>query len=99
MTRQALLAADGLLKAHGFCTFLPTAGETVQDVAESFALEPGKHRWDGAKWVAVTLTPPDPADITKAEKLLKAACLYFGQQLGKTPAQVRDGIKTIYESL
>lgn len=42
----------------------------------------------------------DPADINvKSDKLLKAICIYFGQQVGKTPAQVRNGIKAVYESL
>lgn len=32
-------------------------------------------------------------------KLLKAVCIYFGQQVGKTPAQVKAGIKAAYELL
>lgn len=38
-------------------------------------------------------------DITKADKMLKAFALWVGQQMGKTPAQMRDEIRAIYNSL
>ena len=38
-------------------------------------------------------------DITKADRMLKAFALWVGQQLGKTPAQMRNEIRAIYDTL
>ena len=42
---------------------------------------------------------PDRSSIDNAEKLLRAICIYFGQQAGKTPAQVKAGVRTAYDAL
>ena len=44
-------------------------------------------------------TPDDPADMNREGKMFKAACIYFGGLLGKTPAEVRTGIKAVYDKL
>lgn len=41
----------------------------------------------------------DKADVTNADKLLRAACIYLGSLSGKTPQQVKNGIKTVYDAL
>lgn len=49
------------------------------------------------------LLPPVPvvdrSDVTVADKLLKAACIYLGSLSGKTPTQVKNGIKAVYDAL
>lgn len=51
-----------------------------------------------AEWQAYKATE-GPLDANKASKLEKAICIYFGQLLGKTPAQVRAGVKAVYDAL
>lgn len=58
--------------------------------------------WISAGGVIQPYAPPataDPADMDNAAKILKAVCIYFGQQVGKTPAQVKAGIKSVYDAL
>lgn len=75
------------VNSNGVIEFDPSATQPQIDAAN-------------AVLAAFVDTPDDDADINlKATKLMKAICIYFGQQVGKTPAQVRAGIKTVYESL
>lgn len=88
----------GILKCCGYVeTNDPT--DIVQEESEDFNLYPGKWRWDGTKWIPVIIPPIDLSDIDNLDKMLKAICIYFGQQVGKTPAQVKAGIKTVYQNL
>ena len=43
--------------------------------------------------------PPDLSDLSNAQKIQVATAIYFGQLLGKSPAQVKAGIKAVYDAL
>jgi hypothetical protein len=47
----------------------------------------------------LVIPPIDTSDLNNANKLLKAICIYFGGLAGKTPAEIRAGIKAVYDSL
>lgn len=56
-----------VLKAHGFIT-QNQPGDLMQAEADDFALEPGKWRWDGSKWVSFT-PPPAPVILNTDDVL------------------------------
>jgi hypothetical protein len=73
--RMAFLdSVTGELKAHGFVE-QNTPGDTAIAVADDFALEPHRWRWDGSAWQPF-LAPPSAAEVDLADarqKLTDAA--------------------------
>jgi hypothetical protein len=83
MGRRAFLdPTTGVLKGHGYMAALDP-GDQVLDVPDDFALEPGRWRWDGTKWVPFT-PPPPPAALTPTERALVR---WIAGKLGVPPAQ------------
>lgn len=98
-----------MLLAHGYCDFVPQAGETVRDVADDFSREPMRWRWTGADYEAVAPTlPPDLSNVDNLERTLKALALVMrdycnalkaGTYTDKTVAQLKTDFATKYNSL
>lgn len=59
--------------------------------------------FDGVNFISAPIVnlpmPKDLSDLDNANKILVAACIYLGNLSGKTPAQVKAGIKAVYNSL
>lgn len=64
--KHALIDAGGVLIAHGFSDFKPTANQAVLDVSDDFNRSLGVTRWDGAAWVDY-VRPVTPRTLSDGE--------------------------------
>lgn len=87
--KSAFVDAQGVLKCWGFVES-NESGDTRLDVAEDFALEPRKWRWDGQAW------QPYQAPVIKSDKDLAIEEL---KQLNEKQATVEDVIKLLRRAL
>lgn len=58
--RQALIDADGVLIAHGFCDFKPDTGQMVVDAPDSFPYWARQVRWNRGRWEPYVAPAPVP---------------------------------------
>jgi hypothetical protein len=90
MARRAFIDPQtGVLKAHGYVA-TNEAGDVALDVPDDFDRAPGRWRWDGTQWVAVTPPAPTPG-LTPGERALLR---WVAGKLGVAPAQALAEVLT-----